>query len=75
MRILCVTCNHAVMQCLQPLSASSCKSSRASLNQQNGCCPQGFLQVDLSDDEIGMIVDTLVFDTLVDRIPQASDLQ
>ena len=30
---------------------------------------QGFLQVDLSDDEIGMIVDTLVYDTLVDRVP------
>ena len=34
-------------------------------------CVQGFLQVDLSDDEIGMIVDTLVYDTLVDRVPQA----
>jgi len=33
---------------------------------------QGFLQVDLSDDEIGMIVDTLVYDTLVDRVPQVS---
>ena len=31
---------------------------------------QGFLQVDLSDDEIGMIVDTLVYDTLLDRVPQ-----
>ena len=38
------------------------------------CTVQGFLQVDLSDDEIGMIVDTLVYDTLVDRVPQVSTM-